>query len=195
MTADPRSPLSSDWREIASLGEQIVSAQSLAAQRDRIVGVASRLIRGQAALWLQESLFHLPNMSDIGLFSEEPELDGMVRAMKAGDVRTKRHRTPESASHGTWAAVPLEDQGMKLGAIQITRPKGPAFTHEELDLLKGLAGIIAVSLIASHRIAVERFRLNQLNLVREVSAQIANVMNVDELARRITELIQQTFHY
>jgi serine phosphatase RsbU (regulator of sigma subunit)/putative methionine-R-sulfoxide reductase with GAF domain len=31
--------------------------------------------------------------------------------------------------------------------------------------------------------------------VREVSAQIANVMHVDELARRVTELIQQTFHY
>jgi serine phosphatase RsbU (regulator of sigma subunit)/putative methionine-R-sulfoxide reductase with GAF domain len=123
------------------------------------------------------------------------ELDGMIRAMKAGDVRTKQHRTSESASRGTWAAAPLEDQGMKLGAIQISRPKGPVFTAEELDLLKGLAGIIAVSLIASHRIAVERFRLNQLNLVREVSAQIANVMNVDQLARRVTELIQQTFHY
>ena len=58
-----------------------------------------------------------------------------------------------------------------------------------------LAGVVAVSLIASHRVAVERFRLNQLNLVREVSAQIANVLNVDELASRVTELIQQTFHY
>ena len=55
--------------------------------------------------------------------------------------------------------------------------------------------MIAVSLIASHRLAVERFRLNQLNLVREVSAQIANVLKVDELASRVTELIQQTFHY
>jgi GAF domain-containing protein len=42
---------------------------------------------------------------------------------------------------------------------------------------------------------VERFRLNQLNLVREVSAQIANVLNVDELASRVTELIQETFHF
>src|SRR5678816_1353249 len=33
------------------------------------------------------------------------------------------------------------------------------------------------------------------NLVREVSAQIANVLNVNELASRVTELIQQTFHY
>jgi GAF domain-containing protein len=119
----------------------------------------------------------------------------MLRAMKAGQVRTKQHRTKESASRGTWAAVPLEDQGIMLGAIHVSRPKGPAFTPAELDLLTGLAGIVAVSLIASHRMAVERFRLNQLSLVREVSAQIANVMNVDELAHRVTELIQKTFHY
>jgi hypothetical protein len=34
MAAASRSPSSSDWREIASLGEQIISAPSLAAQRD-----------------------------------------------------------------------------------------------------------------------------------------------------------------
>lgn len=195
MKADPRSPLSSDWREVASLGEKIVSAHSLVAQRDHIVGVTSHLLKGQAELWLQENLFHLPNLSEEVIFPERPQSDGMLRAIKAGDVRTKQHRTKESASRGTWAAVPLEDQGMKLGAIQVTRPKGPAFTPAELDLLTGLAGIVAVSLIASHRMAVERFRLNQLNLVREVSAQIANVMNVDELADRVTELIQKTFHY
>jgi phosphoserine phosphatase RsbU/P len=195
MKARPRSPLSSDWREIAGLGKQIVSAPTLAAQRDCIVDVASRTLRGQAELWLQENLFRLPTLSEDSLFPEEPTSPPMVRALKAGDVRTKQHRSKESASRGTWAAVPLEDQGMRLGALQLTRPAGPAFTTDELDLLKGLAGVVAVSLIASHRIAVERFRLNQLNLVREVSSQIANVMNVDELSRRVTELIQQTFHY
>jgi GAF domain-containing protein len=58
-----------------------------------------------------------------------------------------------------------------------------------------LAGAVAVSLLASHRVAVERFRLNQLNLVREVSAQIAHAQSVNELSQRVTELIQQTFHY
>lgn len=195
MKADPRSPLSSDWREVASLGEKIVSAHSLVAQRDHIVGVTSRLLKGQAEVWLQEHLFRLPNLSEEVLFPEEPQLDGMLRAINAGDLRTRQHRTKDSASRGTWAAVPLEDQGMTLGAIQVTRPKGPAFTSAELDLLTGLAGVVAVSLIAAHRMAVERFRLNQLSLVREVSSQIANVTNVDDLAHRVTELIQKTFHY
>ncbi len=82
-----------------------------------------------------------------------------------------------------------------LGAIQATRPRGPDFKKDELDLLVGLAGVIGVSLLASHRVAVEGFRLNQLNLVRDVSSQIANVLELDELTKRVAELIQQTFQY
>ncbi|MEO8356755.1 MAG: GAF domain-containing protein [Chloroflexota bacterium] len=196
MKAGPHSPLSPDWREIASLGEQIVSAPSLSVQCDIIVGITSRLVQGDAHIWLRENLFRLPNIAEGSLFPSEPALPGMQRALKARDVRTKQQRGARNlASRETWAAVPLEEQGMVLGALQVTRPKGPEFTSDELDSLKGLAGVVAVSLSAAHRIAVERFRLNQLNLVREVSSQIANVMNVDELARRVTELIQQTFHY
>jgi serine phosphatase RsbU (regulator of sigma subunit)/putative methionine-R-sulfoxide reductase with GAF domain len=52
-----------------------------------------------------------------------------------------------------------------------------------------------VALLASHRIAVERFRMEQLNLVRTVSAQIVSLYDLDELARRVTQLIQSTFKY
>jgi len=195
MTAASRSPLLSDWRDMASFGEQIVSATSLAAQHERIIAVVSGLVEGDVEVWLQENLFRLPNLEESPLFPEQPPLQGMQRALKAGKVRTKQKKGKNSVSRGTWAAAPIVEQGIALGALQVSRTKGPEFKQEELDLLERLAGVIAVSLIASHRLAVERFRLNQLNLVREVSAQIANVLKVDELASRVTELIQQTFHY
>ncbi|HKG53431.1 MAG TPA: GAF domain-containing protein, partial [Anaerolineales bacterium] len=204
--AASRSPLTSDWRAIASLGEQIANATSLAEQRDRIVAMTSRLIQGEVDVWLDEKIFRLPSLKEGDLFPEQPELQGMQRALKAGQVSTRQQRTKNNAPRGTlrhgsatqraaWAAVPLIEQGVILGALQITRPKGPEFKQRELDMLERLAGAVSVSLNASHRVAVERFRLNQLNLVREVSAQIANVLNVNELASRVTELIQQTFHY
>src|SRR5215510_286036 len=196
MAAASRSPLSSDWRDLASLGEQIVSAPSLAAQRDRIITMTSRLVEGDVDVWLQETLFRLPNIEEELLFPEQPSKAGMQRALKSGKASTKRRRDMKNgASRETWAAIPLEDQGIILGALQVTRTKGPEFKQDELDLLEGLAGVIVVSLIASHRVAVERFRLNQLNLVSDVSAQIANVLNLDELAKRVTALIQKTFHY
>ncbi|MCI0551413.1 MAG: GAF domain-containing protein [Anaerolineae bacterium] len=199
MTAASRSPLSSDWRDLASLGEQIVSAPSLAAQRDRIIAMTSRLVQGNVDVWLHENLFRLPDMEEEFLFPEQPSMPGMQRALKSGKASTKQKRDVKNGvaprRHETWAAIPLEDQGIVLGALQVTRAKGPEFAQDELDLLEGLAGVIVVSLIASHRVAVERFRLNQLHLVSEVSTQIANVLDLNKLASRVTELIQQTFHY
>ncbi len=189
---------STGWRDLASLSEQLISATSLAEQRDRIVAVVSRLLKGEADVWLDESLFRLPNAEEETIFSHDPPSSMMARALKSSGIVTKPVKSKgrmKNASRAVWAVIPINEQGATLGALQITRPKGPQFTKDDFNLLGGLAGVIAVSLVASHRVAVERFRINQLNLVREVSAQIANVLNLDELATRVTELIQQTFHY
>ncbi|NOT06495.1 MAG: GAF domain-containing protein [Anaerolineales bacterium] len=183
-------PESWDWNQLASLGEQLRNEDSLSAQRDRIVAMTSRLIKGRVDVWLNENVFRLPDWEDGRVFSAQPTLDGMKRAIKAGKLYTK-----QTASRGTVAGIPLEDHGITLGALQITRPKGPAFSTEELNLLQGIEQIVAMSLFASHRAEVEQFRLRQLNLVREVSTQIANVLDVDELAARVTKLIQKTFNY
>ncbi len=186
-----------DWRQLTSLGEQLRNEDSLSAQRDRIVSMASRLISGKVDVWLQESVFRLPDREAGRVFPPQPPKGGMRLAIKAGKLTTQKinRKTKTAASRGTFAAVPLEDQGLTFGALQITRPKGPAFSSEELNLLQGLAQIVAVGLYAAHRAEVEQFRLRQLNLVRAVSAQIANVLQVDELARRVTQLIQTTFNY
>lgn len=185
---------SRDWRQLASLGEQLVSANSLDAQRDRIISVTERLINGKIDVWLNEALFRLPDWDEKRLFPAQPALDGMRRAVQRKKLTV--HKTAKkSASLRTFAALPLEDHGFILGALQVTRPRGPNFTKEEQTLLEGLARIVSVGLYAAHRVEVERFRLGQLNLVRQVSAQIANVLEIDELSRRVTDLIQKTFHF
>ncbi len=147
-------------------------------------------------VWLNEKVFRLPDWDNQPVFPPQPPKGGMRLAIKAGKITTQKvKRKTKTASRLTFASVPLEDQGITLGALQITRSKGPAFSTEELNLLQGLAQIVAMSLFASHRAEVEQFRLRQLNLVREVSTQIANVLNVNELATRVTELIQKTFNY
>ncbi len=196
MTAAPRAtrPEAWDWKTLASLGEQLVSTSSLTAQRDRIISVAQQLVTGEVDVWLDENLFRLPDWDKERLFPPQPPQEGMRRALQ--NRRLYSHNgTRRNPSLTTVAAVPLEDQGFVLGVLQVTRPEGPKFSREELALLDGLARIVAVGLYAAHRVEVERFRLGQINLVREVSAQIANVLNVDELARRVTELIQKTFHF
>ena len=128
MPAASRSPISSDWRDIASLGEQIVNATSLAAQRDYIVAMTARLFTGEGEVWLDEKAFRLPTLEEQNVFPAEPELPGMQRALKAGELQTKQlsvTRADRSASRAArrhvqraaWAAVPLIEQGVTLGVI------------------------------------------------------------------------------
>lgn len=187
---------SSDWRELARLGEQLIGTPSLSAQRDQIVSVVARLLRADVDLWLDENLFRLPDATSELAFSPHPDSQALTRILKSrGLLLNNQKGRKNNASRGTWAGMPLRNRSITLGAIQVARPRGPAFKKDELDLLAGLAGIIGVSLVASHRVAVEGFRLNQLNLVSQVSSQIANVLDLNELAERVTKLIQQTFHY
>jgi len=194
----------SDWNQLASLGEQIRNEDSFSAQRDRITSMTASLLAGNVDVWLNENIFRLPDWEDGRVFPPQPPLAGMKLAIQEGKLFTQFgggkkssaiRQAQDSASHQTFAAIPLDDHGMILGAIQITRPKRSSFSPEELNLLQGIGQIVVVSLFASHRAEVEQFRLRQINLVREVSAQIANVLDLDELARRVTKLIQITFNY
>ncbi|HSQ39989.1 MAG TPA: GAF domain-containing protein, partial [Anaerolineales bacterium] len=188
MTATIASPNPSEWRRLASLGEQLASADSLAAQQERILQMTRRLVDGRVSLWLEEGLFRLPDRESAPLFSAEPTPGGLRRAWQSGKITRSAKK---AKTH--WVSLPIADQGMMLGALQISREK--PFRPDELDILEGLSSIVAIGLYSSHRAAVERFRLGQLNLVRQVSAQIANVLELDELARRVTNLIQKTFNY
>ena len=102
--AASRSPLSSDWRNIASLGEQIANATSLAEQRDHIVAMTSRLVQGDVDVWLDEKIFRLPNLKEGDLFPEQPELPGIQRALKARQVSTRQQRGKSNTPRGMFRA-------------------------------------------------------------------------------------------
>ncbi|MCA2000746.1 MAG: GAF domain-containing protein [Chloroflexi bacterium] len=188
---------SADWNQLASLGEQIRDEESFGAQRDRIVSMTGCLLEGRVDVWLNEDVFRLPDWENERIFPPQPPLAGMSRALEERKlfIRPSADGKPRSKPRQTFAAVPLEDHGIALGAIQITRSARLPFSAEELTLLQGVGQIVSVSLAASHRADVERFRLRQINLVREVSAQIANVLDLDELSRRVAKLIQSVFNY
>lgn len=194
----------SDWNQLASFGEQIRREDSFSAQRDRILSMTSSLLGGKVQVWLNERVFRLPDWEDGNVFPPQPPLAGMKLAIKEKKLVTHNatggdnslRQAQDTASHQTFAAIPIiTDQGITMGAIQVTRAKRSFFSPEELNLLQGIAQIVEMSLSASHRAEVEQFRLRQINLVREVSSQIANVLDLDELSKRVTKLIQITFNY
>lgn len=180
---------SSKWLKLTNLGEQMLDTKSLASQRDRIQHMVARLVEGDVTVWLDESLFRLPDWEDEPIFPSLPPTDAIQRAFDSGEL------IQSNEDDRAVAALPLEDHDLIMGALQISRENGEAFAQDELDALEGIANIAALTLVAAHRVAVEHWRIEQLNLVRQVGTQIANVMDVDALTERVTKLIQETFHY
>lgn len=176
------------YTDLFELGGKILSATTFAAQRNLIVETASRLVDGEVSLWLNESAFRLPDWVE-SLFPPEPSTPLIQLAHETG--KTIRKQVEETFS----VAVPLRHEEIGLGVINVHRLNGKNFTPRDIRFLEGLTRTASIALIAWHRVNVERWRLGQLGLVRTVSAQIANEPDIDELARKVTRLIQATFKY
>jgi sigma-B regulation protein RsbU (phosphoserine phosphatase) len=172
------------WHRLLELGKELMTQSRIATQRELILQAATNLAGGQAALWLSEGLRGLPNRGTPTLPSEPPS-PTMQRALQS----------TSPVVEDTTVALPLQSPEGVLGILEVKRPDGPGFDDEELALLHGLATQAAAALQAGRQVAVERWRLDQLSLVREVSAEVANVLDLDELARRVANLVLGTFGY
>ncbi|MGD0750190.1 MAG: GAF domain-containing protein [Anaerolineales bacterium] len=175
------------WRQIIQLGEQLMQKESLATRRELILETVSHLLDCQVDLWLDETLFRLPGLNQSALFSPKPADGPMLDAFTTGNPYVSKGQRVSMA-------FPLTNGGVNLGALQVARPVRP-FRPKEIEILEGLVGHVSLALVAAHRFSVEQWRIEQLTLVRRVSAQIANVLDLNVLTRRVTKLIQRTFNY
>jgi sigma-B regulation protein RsbU (phosphoserine phosphatase) len=109
--------------------------------------------------------------------------------------RVCRRETDKGQAHPLAVATPLLVNDVLLGVLQAERRDGPPFSEPEIELLNGLALQSAIALQAMLQVEVERWRVQQLSLVRMVSAQVAKVLDLDQLFRRVADLILDTFKY
>ncbi len=181
-------------------------------QRSLILQAAESLFTGQVSLWLSDNLlpfnppankegltFQAGSQTKLMKFAcRNRRLSGVL--LQGQGMRVIRKSSPletfaSLAVPLVAEATDLREAPLVLGALQIERPQGPAFNAEDLEILNGLAIQAGMALQTERQMAIERWRIEQLSLVRQVSNQIAKVRDVDELARRVTRLILQTFNY
>ncbi|MCJ7724757.1 MAG: hypothetical protein MUP03_11545, partial [Anaerolineales bacterium] len=86
MSVKSRSSQSSGLLKIAYLGEQLLEATSLVAQRDLLIVMVERLVEGRARLWLQENLFRLPDQNEKPIFPATPPTEAMRQVFETGNV-------------------------------------------------------------------------------------------------------------
>ncbi len=177
------------WRTLSELGEKLLALPTLHQQHQFLLQTVQTLLAGQATIWLDAAIFNLPGAPNAQPCSPQPTSDLLQQAVSA---RRLLRLCPGNDGR-YWLATPLMHQDTILGGIQIVRDQ--SYQEEEVELLSGLANIAALALTTAHRFAMERWRLEQLQLVRQVALQVANVLDVDELADRVATLIQKTFGY
>src|SRR5258706_9351864 len=112
MSATTRSPVSADWRDLASLGEHLASTTSFVEQRNRIIAMTSRLLDGNADVWLHENLFRLPNMAEESLFPARPLSAGGGGGFYMGGLVTKKKKgEKKNVFDRAGGGIPLMDKG------------------------------------------------------------------------------------
>jgi sigma-B regulation protein RsbU (phosphoserine phosphatase) len=182
----------SAWRRLLELGQQLVAQPTVAAQRELIVATAARLLEARADLWLAEPLRRLPGLEKSPSPAPKGASDLMRRALETRQICPGREAESCAALA---AAVPLVAHDTVLGVLEVRRADGPPFSDAEIELLDGLATQSASALQAARQVAIARWRAEQLSLVRSVSAQVADILDLDELCRRVTNSILHTFDY
>jgi sigma-B regulation protein RsbU (phosphoserine phosphatase) len=190
---DPQDSLRKAWKELPWLSEQLISRPSVTDQHELIIVTVNRLTGGSANLWHAQTAYHLPGIDNLD-FTASPISDAIKQVIET--KKTYRLEAPIEKSPG-WqiVAVPLITQDSLAGVLQVERASEHPFNQDEIDFLEALATHAAVSMQVTRQAAIENWRFEQLALVRSVSFQIANVLDLEELALRVTRLILHTFHF
>jgi sigma-B regulation protein RsbU (phosphoserine phosphatase) len=193
-------PAGLEWEQLHKLGEQIVRLQDTPGQASLVEDSVSQLLGGIARLWLSQPYYPLPGEPDMPVLPSAPAPDFVQRAALTAApviIRADGKIVPLGLSYypAQQAAFPLKAYENRLGVLELRCAPNQLLSVNDLVRLEGLVQTIATALEMSRQEKLKNWRYEQLALVRQVSAQIARLLEIDELCGRVTSLIQQTFHY
>lgn len=181
--------VSTGWSEFLTLGENLLKQQhteSLCRYLDQYVG---EKLNCSANLFLAEPHYPLPGEEPV---STLPANDAPLLVKRA---YKNRRMAKSGRQKPTAIAVPLITQGNLLAVLSVEKPDSHGFTEEEISLLENMVSVAGLAMQVNRQVAIKNWRYDQISLVRSVSSQIANVLDIDELCIRVTNLIQCSFNF
>ncbi len=188
-----------DWKLYLELGEQLIEQPSIQKQCTLIRKTIRNILDANSKVLLSSPYFPLPGEQDYEVLPNiktskiiRTAFEKQLSIFKKGENFTHIEKVPFENPHKL--AIPLVSQDNMLGILEVSRKKTP-FTNNEIDFLAGLALHASVSMQIVRQVTIKNWHTEQLSLVRRVSEQIANVLDLKELCTRLTKLIQETFNY
>ncbi len=183
------------WKHFLYLGEELLKQPNAFSIAQKFSETVERELGCGAHLWLAEPFYPLPGEPEVETLPSAQAVEIVHQAMAANKMIIGPTQSQNSACGDCELALPVITQKSTLGVLHVSRPVGCPFTDEEKQHLEGLAAFAAVFMQVNRQEVLKKWRYDQISLVRSVSSQIANVLDLDELCKRVTNLIQCSFNY
>lgn len=183
----------SNWEQFFSLGEDLLNQPDTTSLMDLLSKRIADQFSCEAKLFPVEPAYPLPGESAIQTLptAECPSL--VEKAYRSQhNQQTECEKIPGSRHE---MAILLQTQGTLLAILYVSRPEEKPFSKDEYQMLERLASYVSVSMQVNRQVTIKNWRYDQIALVRSVSAQIANVLDLDELCQRVTRLIRSSFDF
>ena len=190
-----------EWQYFLSIWEQLLKQAEPADQCEIIrASVKNRICCLDVNVWLSPPYYPLPGISTPLNLTDQSQSPLVRATLKTQEVVLDANGViPATAWDGKIsiqaAAIPIITQNFLLGVIEVQNSASTPLTQQDIDYLQRLAANTAIAMQVTRQVALKNWRYEQLALVRSVSNQIANVMDLDLLCEQVTELICSTFDY
>ncbi|HWQ47117.1 MAG TPA: GAF domain-containing protein [Longilinea sp.] len=195
MNSHPSSPWQ-DWRQFLRFGEELLEKQTALEQSHFIESFLHKLLAGQFRVWLAEPFYPLPGEPPVETIPSSACERIVLQALETGNLCTEPIEAWNDPSLViTHAVIPLKTLDNLLGVIEWTPKPDTHIDRTTQNCLEGIAAHAAVSMQITRQIVIKNWRSEQLNVVGNVSSQIASVLDFDELCQRVTHLVRDTFKY
>jgi len=185
----------SPWQAYLNLGEELLRLPNTLSVSRKLEAIVNEKLSCSSKLWLCEPHYPLPGEPTVDTLPS-PESPPLIQL--AFEQKTSISNLPDSSKNQnslSEIAIPLITHDDKLGIFYLSRPSTQPFTKSEIEYMEGLAAFAVVSMQINRQVTLKNWRYDQLALVRSVSSQIANQLDLDELCKKVTNLIQCTFNY
>lgn len=184
------------WQKLLNLGEALLKLSDAASTCDYLNTLIQKELNCQAFLWLVEPFYPLPGENPVSTIPSTPAPTIVYKSFKQKKIfYSSNQKIIESPENANSIALPMITQGNLLGVLAVDRPIDNPFNSEDIQSLKNTISVAALAMQVNRQVALKNWRYDQISLVRSVSSQIANVLDLDELCKRITNLIQCSFDY
>jgi GAF domain-containing protein len=158
---DPLRPASDpEWRQLLSLGEQLLEQPHASAQCNLIAVTVEKMLKCSASIWLARPYYPLPGEPEVRVIPDTPAPEVVQQTLRSRRKMCQVNRGSQTSvcdegASPTFVTLPILTLDNLLGVLQAERPPESPFDNKEVDFLEGICAHAAVSMQISRQVSLK----------------------------------------